>query len=99
MCAGALTAGTTVASRYRGLPDDDDCVNLYGGAIATGHPLAASGVRLMTQPPDDSRSARRSSTGSTMCVGLGMGGTVVWENRHHPAAIESAAATDIGSAL
>ena len=32
-----------------GIPDDSDSVNQYGGAIATGHPLASSGVRLMNQ--------------------------------------------------
>lgn len=67
-----------------GIADDDPRVNPYGGAIAVGHPLAASGVRLMTQlaryfaaRPD----VRYGIT--TMCVGLGMGGTVVWENPQH----------------
>lgn len=64
-----------------GLPDDSPLVNPYGGAIAFGHPLAASGVRLMTQlsrqfaeRPD----VRHGIT--TMCVGMGMGATVIWEN-------------------
>ncbi|MBX9391013.1 acetyl-CoA C-acyltransferase [Streptomonospora halotolerans] len=64
-----------------GVPDDDPRVNPWGGAIALGHPLASSGVRLMTQlsrlfgeRPD----VRYGLT--TMCVGLGMGGTVLWEN-------------------
>ncbi|MTA90174.1 MAG: acetyl-CoA C-acyltransferase, partial [Actinobacteria bacterium] len=53
----------------------------YGGAIAMGHPLAASGVRLMmllASQFEDNKDVRYGMT--TMCVGLGMGGTVIWEN-------------------
>ncbi|MFD0802145.1 thiolase family protein [Streptomonospora algeriensis] len=64
-----------------GAADDDARVNPWGGAIALGHPLASSGVRLMMQlarlfaeRPD----VRYGLT--TMCVGMGMGGTVLWEN-------------------
>jgi acetyl-CoA acyltransferase len=67
-----------------GLADDDERVNPYGGAIALGHPLASSGVRLMNQLARsfaDHPEVRYGIT--TMCVGLGMGGTVVWENPHH----------------
>ena len=64
-----------------GIADDDPRVNPDGGAIAVGHPLASSGVRLMIQ-------LARHFTGhpevryglTTMCVGIGMGGTVIWEN-------------------
>ncbi|MBT5088791.1 MAG: thiolase family protein [Micrococcales bacterium] len=64
-----------------GIADDDARVNKYGGAIAFGHPLASSGVRLMTQLAkqfEEDNSVRYGIT--TMCIGLGMGGTVVWEN-------------------
>lgn len=64
-----------------GLADDDPRVNPWGGAIALGHPLAASGVRLMTQLArafEQHPEVRYGMT--TMCIGLGMGGTVVWEN-------------------
>jgi acetyl-CoA acyltransferase len=67
-----------------GIADDDPRVNRYGGAIAVGHPLASSGVRLMNQLArqfEDDHSVRYGIT--TMCVGLGMGGTVIWENPHH----------------
>lgn len=67
-----------------GMKDDDPRVNQYGGAIAVGHPLASSGVRLMTQLArqfEENPQVRYGIT--TMCVGLGMGGTVVWENPHH----------------
>jgi acetyl-CoA acyltransferase len=67
-----------------GIADDDPKVNPYGGAIAFGHPLASSGIRLMiqlarqfTERPD----VRYGIT--TMCVGLGQGGTVIWENPNH----------------
>jgi acetyl-CoA acyltransferase len=69
---------------HYGIADDDPRVNQYGGAIAVGHPLAASGVRLMVQLArqfEDHPEVRYGMT--TMCIGLGMGGTVVWENPHH----------------
>jgi acetyl-CoA acyltransferase len=69
-----------------GIPDDDPRVNPFGGAIALGHPLASSGVRLMAQLAQsfaDHPEVRYGIT--TMCVGIGMGGTVVWENPLHPA--------------
>jgi acetyl-CoA acyltransferase len=64
-----------------GIADDDPRVNAYGGAIATGHPLASSGVRLMVQLArqfHDQPQVRYGMT--TMCVGLGQGATVIWEN-------------------
>jgi acetyl-CoA acyltransferase len=64
-----------------GIDDEDPRVNPYGGAIAVGHPLASSGVRLMTQLArqfEEHPEVRYGMT--TMCVGLGQGGTVVWEN-------------------
>ncbi|MGI8415252.1 MAG: thiolase family protein [Nakamurella sp.] len=67
-----------------GLADDDDRVNQYGGAIAIGHPLASSGVRLMTQLARQFAERPDVRYGiTTMCVGLGMGGTVIWENPHY----------------
>jgi len=69
-----------------GIADDDPRVNPFGGAIAVGHPLASSGVRLMAQLAQsfaDHPEVRYGIT--TMCVGIGMGGTVVWENPLHPA--------------
>ncbi|TDE50184.1 thiolase family protein [Nonomuraea mesophila] len=64
-----------------GIADDDPRVNPYGGAIAYGHPLASSGVRLMTQLARQFGERPGVRYGiTTMCVGLGMGGTVIWEN-------------------
>ena len=71
--------------------DDDPKLNPYGGAIALGHPLASSGVRLMIQLARtfaDNPQIRYGLT--TMCVGLGMGGSVIWENPHYDAAAEGA---------
>jgi acetyl-CoA acyltransferase len=66
-----------------GIDDDDSRVNPYGGAIAMGHPLASSGVRLMTQLARQFEERPEVRYGmTTMCIGLGMGGTVIWENPH-----------------
>ncbi len=67
-----------------GLADDDPRVNEYGGAIAVGHPLASSGVRLMTQLARQFEEHPEVRYGLTaMCIGIGMGGCVIWENPHH----------------
>ena len=64
-----------------GIADDDPRVNPWGGAIAVGHPLASSGVRLMTQLSRQFAERPDVRYGLTaMCVGLGMGATVIWEN-------------------
>ncbi|QGK72138.1 acetyl-CoA C-acyltransferase [Allosaccharopolyspora coralli] len=66
-----------------GIADDDPRVNPWGGAIACGHPLASSGVRLMTQLSRHFAERPDVRYGiTTMCVGFGMGGTVIWENPH-----------------
>jgi acetyl-CoA acyltransferase len=64
-----------------GIADDDSRVNPYGGAIAVGHPLASSGVRLMLNLARTFEAKPDVRYGiTTMCIGLGMGGTVIWEN-------------------
>ncbi|MCU1436917.1 MAG: fadA [Naasia sp.] len=64
-----------------GVEDDDPRVNRWGGAIAVGHPLAASGVRLMLQLARQFELHPEVRYGLTaMCVGLGQGGSVIWEN-------------------
>jgi acetyl-CoA acyltransferase len=69
---------------HYGIADDDPRVNQYGGAIATGHPLASSGVRLMTQLARQFADHPEVRYGLTaMCVGIGQGGTVIWENPHY----------------
>jgi acetyl-CoA acyltransferase len=66
-----------------GIDDADPRVNEYGGAIAVGHPLASSGVRLMNQLARQFGQHPEVRYGLTaMCVGLGQGGSVIWENPH-----------------
>ena len=80
----ALRQRTRIAPGQPGIADDDPRVNRYGGAIATGHPLASSGVRLMTQLArqfEENPDVRYGLT--AMCIGIGMGGAVIWENPHH----------------
>jgi len=63
------------------IDQDDDRVNPMGGAIAVGHPLASSGIRLMSYLARDFQRHPDVRYGlTTMCIGLGMGGTVIWEN-------------------
>jgi acetyl-CoA acyltransferase len=72
-----------------GIADDDPRVNPFGGAIAVGHPLASSGVRLMTQLARHFEANPQVRYGmTTMCIGIGMGGTVIWENPHWTGAKE-----------
>ena len=64
-----------------GIADDDKRVNIYGGAIAVGHPLASSGVRLILNLANGFKEQPEVRYGiTTMCIGLGMGGTIFWEN-------------------
>lgn len=60
---------------------DDPKLNIYGGALAFGHPLASSGVRLachlmhgFAEHPDVEYGI------TSLCVGLGQGGTIIWKN-------------------
>ena len=81
-----------------GIADDDPRVNPYGGAIAMGHPLASSGVRLMTQLARQFEERPEVRYGlTTMCIGIGMGGTVIWENPHWTGA-QTSAQTEEGAA-
>jgi acetyl-CoA acyltransferase len=64
-----------------GVDPEDERLNPYGGAIACGHPLAATGVRLMAQLAYAFRERPETRYGLTaLCVGMGMGAALVWEN-------------------
>jgi acetyl-CoA acyltransferase len=64
-----------------GIAPDDPRLNPYGGAIACGHPLSASGVRLMAQLARGFRERPDVRFGITaLCVGLGMGTAILWES-------------------
>jgi acetyl-CoA acyltransferase len=61
---------------------DDPRMNIYGGAIAFGHPLASSGVRLACHLMHAFGEHPEVKYGlMTMCVGLGQGGSVIWKNK------------------
>jgi acetyl-CoA acyltransferase len=63
---------------------DDPRLNMYGGAIAFGHPLASSGIRLSAHLMHGFKERPDVKYGlTTMCVGLGQGGTVIWKNLMH----------------
>jgi acetyl-CoA acyltransferase len=64
-----------------GVDPEDERLNPYGGAIACGHPLAATGVRLMAQLAYGFRERPDVRYGLTaLCIGMGMGAAVLWEN-------------------
>src|SRR5207247_5991123 len=64
-----------------GVDPEDPRLNPYGGAIACGHPLAATGVRLIAQLAYGFRERPDVRYGLTgLCVGMGMGAVIVWEN-------------------
>jgi acetyl-CoA acyltransferase len=63
-----------------GVDPEDPRLNPYGGAIACGHPLAATGVRLMAQLAYGFRERPDVRYGLTaLCIGMGMGAAVLWE--------------------
>ena len=63
-----------------GVDAGDPRLNPYGGAIAFGHPLAATGVRLMAQLAYGFRERGGRYGLTALCVGMGMGCAVLWEN-------------------
>jgi acetyl-CoA acyltransferase len=63
-----------------GVDPEDERLNPYGGAIACGHPLAATGVRLMAQLAYGLRERPDVQYGLTaLCIGMGMGAAALWE--------------------
>jgi acetyl-CoA acyltransferase len=64
-----------------GVDPQDPRLNPYGGAIACGHPLAATGVRLLAQLAYGFRQRQDVRYGLTaLCVGMGMGAALLWKN-------------------
>ena len=67
-----------------GLKPDDPRVNIWGGAIAFGHPLASSGPRLIAFMQGLFKENPKARYGlTTMCVGRGQGYSMIWENLKH----------------
>ncbi len=65
--------------RELGVSPDDERLNPYGGAIACGHPLAATGIRLIAQLAYGMRERDVRYGITALCIGLGMGCCVIWE--------------------
>lgn len=65
--------------RMLGVPDDDPRVNPYGGAIALGHPLGASGARLAITAVNQLQRTGGRYALCTMCIGVGQGIAVILE--------------------
>ena len=66
-------------TRDHGLADDDPRVNLIGGAIALGHPLGASGARLITPAMYQLQRIQGRYALCTMCIGVGQGIAIIIE--------------------
>ncbi|UHQ20122.1 3-oxoadipyl-CoA thiolase [Lysobacter sp. KIS68-7] len=69
----AFAAQVLACTRALGLADDADRVNPNGGALALGHPLGASGARLVLTAMHDLQHAARDRALVAMCVGVGQG--------------------------
>jgi 3-oxoadipyl-CoA thiolase len=75
----AFAAQALAVTRHHGLADDDPRVNPNGGAIAIGHPLGASGARLVTTAVRELARRRGRYAIATMCIGVGQGIAMVLE--------------------
>lgn len=75
----AFAAQVLAVMRDLGLADDDARVNPNGGAIALGHPLGASGARLVTTAVNQLQRTKGRYALCTMCIGVGQGIAVVLE--------------------
>ena len=75
----AFAAQGLAVLRDLGLPDDDPRVNPNGGAIALGHPLGASGARLVTTAVSQLHRSGGRYALCTMCIGVGQGIAMVVE--------------------
>ena len=87
-----------------GVSPDDPRLNPYGGAIACGHPLAATGVRLMAQLAYGFGERPKARYGLTaLCIGMGMGAAVVCGSapgvarRPHPPPVELSSSSPASS--
>jgi 3-oxoadipyl-CoA thiolase len=75
----AFAAQGLAVLRMLGLKDDDERVNAWGGAIALGHPLGASGARLATTAVNRLHATGGRYALCTMCIGVGQGIAVIFE--------------------
>ena len=75
----AFAAQGLAVLRMLGLQDDDERVNRWGGAIALGHPLGASGARLATTAVNQLHEGGGRYALCTMCIGVGQGIALILE--------------------
>ena len=75
----AFAAQGLAVLRTLGLQDDDERVNAWGGAIALGHPLGASGARLATTAINRLHATGGRYALCTMCIGVGQGIALILE--------------------
>lgn len=75
----AFAAQCLAVSRQLGLVDNDERININGGAIAIGHPLGMSGTRIIQSAVNQLLRTNKRYALASMCVGVGMGYTVVIE--------------------
>jgi len=75
----AFAAQALACTRDLGLQDDDVRVNPNGGAIALGHPLGASGARLVTTALNQLEQTGSKSALCSMCIGVGQGIALIIE--------------------
>jgi acetyl-CoA acyltransferase len=75
----AFASQALAVLRDLGIPDDSPCVNPNGGAIAIGHPLGASGARLVTTATYQLQRTKARYALCTMCIGVGQGIVVILE--------------------
>ncbi|HCA5186554.1 3-oxoadipyl-CoA thiolase [Acinetobacter baumannii] len=75
----AFAAQALAVTRDLGLPDDSDKVNPNGGAIALGHPLGASGARLVTTALNQLEQTGGRYALCSMCIGVGQGIALIIE--------------------
>jgi len=75
----AFAAQGLAVLRMLGLKDEDERVNAWGGAIALGHPLGASGARLATTAVNRLHATGGRYALCTMCIGVGQGIAVILE--------------------
>ena len=76
----AFAAQSLACIRAWGLSDDDPRINPNGGSIALGHPLGASGTRILQTASVELRKQNKKYALATMCVGVGQGYATIIEN-------------------
>ena len=77
----AFAAQSLACTRAWGLADNDDRININGGAIALGHPLGMSGARILNSAAIDLQLHNKKYALVTMCIGVGQGYAVVIERQ------------------